>query len=105
MVGPDKETEGQSVLSPIQAAQVSNVNVFSGTLELVVSNHITGNAWYLLADPQDVANFAYGYLAGAEGPRFRMDEPFGVEGIAYSTSLDFYAGAVDYRGGYKNAGA
>jgi hypothetical protein len=106
LVGPAKETEAQQMLAPIQAAQSSNVNVFNnGTLRLVVSNLIPGNAWYLFAEPSDVPTFMYGYLAGAEGPRFRMDEPFGVEGIAYSTSLDFGFGAIDYRGGYKNAGA
>jgi hypothetical protein len=47
----------------------------------------------------------YGYLQGEAGPRMRMDEPFGTQGVAYSVELDFGVGSIDYRGGWKNAGA
>jgi ATP-dependent protease ClpP protease subunit len=105
LVGPDKETEAQQVVAPIQAQQAGNVNPFSGTLSVVTTAKITGNAWYLFADPNLLANFAYGYLDGAAGPRFRMDEPFGRQGISLSVELDFGCGAVDWRGGWKNPGA
>jgi ATP-dependent protease ClpP protease subunit/phage major head subunit gpT-like protein len=105
LVGPDKETEAQQLIAPIQAQQAGNVNPFSGTLQIVTSNKISGNAWYLFADPADAPVFMYGYLSGEEGPRMRMEEPFGTQGMAWTVELDFGVGAIDYRGGYKNAGA
>lgn len=105
LVGPDKELEAQQVVAPIQAQQAGNVNPFSGTLQVVTTAKITGNAWYVFADPSDVPNFVYGYLSGYDAPRLRMDEPFGYQGTALTIEHDFGAGATDFRGGYKNAGA
>lgn len=103
--GPDKETEAEKVLAPVLAAQTSNVNPFSGKLSLVVSAQITGNAWYLFVDPSVVANFEWGLLDGYSAPRMRLDEPFGTQGLNVSLEHDFGCGAVNYRGGYRNAGA
>lgn len=105
LTGPAKEFEAMQLLAPIQAAQASNVNPYVGKLTPVSTPYITGNAWYLLADPSAVPSFMYGYLQGESGPRMRMDEPFGQQGIAYSVELDFGVAAIDFRGGYKNAGA
>lgn len=106
LVGPDKETEAQQLLAPIQAVQASNVNPFPGAaIRIIVTPKIIDNAWYLLADPRTLPNFMYGYLSGESGPRFRMEEPFGVQGTRFSVELDFGCGAIDFRGGWKNAGA
>jgi ATP-dependent protease ClpP protease subunit/phage major head subunit gpT-like protein len=105
LVGPDKETEAQSMMAQITAAQSSEVNPFSGTMMVVTTAYITGNAWYVFANPMDVANFVYGYLSGYEAPRMRMDEPFGIQGVRMSLEHDFGVGAIDHRGGFKNAGA
>ena len=105
LVGPDKETEAQQIVAPIQAQQAGNINPFSGTLRIVVSPYITGNAWYLFADPSVLANFAYGFLRGEGGPRMRMDEPFGVQGMRFEVTHDFGVGAIDFRAGWRNAGA
>ncbi len=106
LVGPDKETEAQQLLSPIQAQQAGNVNPFpSESIQIVVTPKILDNAWYLLADPSVLPNFMYGFLSGDEGPRFRMDEPFGVQGVRFSVERDFGVGAIDFRGGWKNPGA
>jgi HK97 family phage prohead protease len=105
LVGPDKETEAQGVLSPLYAAQASNVPLFQNSLRLVVSAQITGNAWYLFADPAAGANFEWGLLEGYGAPRMRIDEPFGRQGMAVSLEHDFGCGAIDYRFGFRNAGA
>jgi ATP-dependent protease ClpP protease subunit len=105
LVGPDKELEAQQVVAPIQAQQAGNVNPFSGTLQVVTTAKLTGNSWYLFANPADVPNFVYGFLSGYEAPRMRMDEPFGYQGTALTIEHDFGVGAVDFRGGYRNAGA
>jgi ATP-dependent protease ClpP protease subunit len=105
LTGPAKEFEGLQLLAPIQAAQASNVNPYVNRMTQVVSPYISGNAWYLFADPASVPAFMYGYLQGEAGPRMRMEEPFGQQGVGYTVELDFGVGAVDYRGGWKNAGA
>ena len=105
LVGPDKLTEAQQLVETITPESAASVNPFSGRLRVVASNKIPGNAWYLFADPGMAPVFAYGFLSGQEGPRMRVDEPFGIQGVRYSVELDFGAGAVDFRGGYKNAGA
>jgi hypothetical protein len=105
LVGPDRETQAQQIVSPIQAAQAGSVNVFSGTLRVVVSARITGNAWYLFADPSELPNFVYGYLNGAAGPRMRTEEPFGHQGTSMTIEHDFGCGAIDFRGGWRNPGA
>lgn len=105
LVGPDKETQAQQVVAPIQAQQASNINPFSGTLAIVVSAHITGNAWYVFADPGVVPCFEWGLLDGYTAPRFRIEEVFGRQGTQLSLEHDFGCGAIDFRGGYRNAGA
>ncbi|MBJ2150638.1 head maturation protease, ClpP-related [Paracoccus sp. IB05] len=105
LVGPDKLTEAQQIVAPIQADQAGNVNPFAGQLQVIPTAKVTGNAWYLFVDPADVPNFVYGYLEGAAAPRTRMEEPFGRQGMQLSLEHDFGVGAIDFRGGYKNAGA
>lgn len=105
LVGPDKETEAQQLLAPIQAQQAGNVNPFSGTMSLAVSAKITGNAWYVFASPDVAPCFEWGLLDGYEAPRFRMEEIFGTQGTGLTLEHDFGCGAIDYRGGYRNAGA
>lgn len=105
LVGPDKETEAQQVVAPIQAQQAGNVNPFSGLLEVTTTAKITGNAWYLFAAPDQAACFEWGLLEGYTAPRFRIDNPFGVQGTSMSLEHDFGCGGIDYRGGFKNAGA
>jgi len=107
LVGPDKEIEAMQLVAPIQAQSAGNVNPFSGTLRIVVSAQITGNTWYLFADPGRAggACFVYGYLDGAAAPRVRMEEPFGTQGMKLTVEHDFGTGAMDYRGTYKNIGA
>lgn len=105
LVGPAKETEAEQLITTIVPNDSAKVNPFSGKLTIVPTNKITGNAWYLFADPSVAPVFMYGYLSGEEGPRMRMDQPFGTQGMSWSVELDFGAGAIDFRGGYKNAGA
>lgn len=104
LCGPDKETEAQQVIAPIQAQQAGNVNPFAGTLTNTVTAKITGNVWYLFASPEEAACFEWGLLEGYTAPRFRMEDPFGVQGTKFSLEHDFGCGAIDFRGGWKNPG-
>jgi ATP-dependent protease ClpP protease subunit len=105
LVGPDKETEAQQLVTPIQPSQASNVNPFQASLRIITTPYITGNSWYLMAEPSRLASFMYGFLNGQAGPRLRMDEPFGVQGVRYTLERDFGCGAIDFRSVYRNVGA
>ena len=105
VAGPDKETEVDRLLAEISATDVANVNPFGGKLTKVITPEITGNAWYLFADPERVAAFVYSLLEGYIAPRLRIDTPFGVQGLRASVEHDFGFGAVDFRGAYRNPGA
>ena len=105
LVGPDKLTEAQELLAPIQAQQSSNVNPFSGLMEPVVTAKITGNAWYVFASVADGPVFEWGLLDGYTAPRFRIEDVFGTQGTSLTLEHDFGCGAIDWRGGYRNAGA
>lgn len=103
--GPDHETTIEQLTTSIQAQDAAKVNPFSSKLTPIGEANITGNSWYLFADPNAAPVFTYGHLEGAPGPQVRQDEPFGVLGLALQVVLDFAVAAVDYRGAYRNPGA
>lgn len=105
LVGPDLETTMDQLTASIQPVVAGSVNPFSGKLTVVTEGAIAGNAWELYADPADCPVFSYGYLADSPGPRLLMEETFNVDGLAWRVTLDFYAGATDYRGAFRNPGA
>lgn len=104
LVSPSKETEAQQFLAPITPAVQANANPIAPSLTAIVAGELSGNAWYLFADPQDAPIYKWGLLDGYEAPRIRIDEPFGTQGMAMTVEHDFGVGAIDYRGGYKNPG-
>ncbi|MBT9386977.1 ATP-dependent Clp protease proteolytic subunit [Pseudooceanicola sp. CBS1P-1] len=107
LVGPELEMSAKQFLSQnLVATKTTDINIFSGELRPVVTEQIEDSSWYLLVDPQKrTHNFKHGYLAGRSAPRVRVDEPFGVQGMRMTLEHDFGVGGVNYRGGYKNAGA
>lgn len=103
LVGPDKETEADKAVAVITPTDAGDVNPFSKKLE-VIAGPITGNAWELYADPSVLPVFVWGMLDGYTAPRLRIENPFGVQGVGVSLEHDFGAGAIDFRGGYRNGG-
>jgi hypothetical protein len=71
----------------------------------VVEPRLTGNAWYLAADHNQVDTIEYCYLEGNQGVYIETREGFNIDGIEIKARHDFAAKAIDYRGLYKNAGA
>lgn len=102
------ETVAQQYLTMLQAVQSANVNPFAGLLELVVDprlDAVSSIAWYLAADPAQLATIEYAFLAGqAEGMFLETRVGFEVDGIEIKCRLDFGAGVIDFRGLYRNPG-
>lgn len=106
LVGPKQETHAEKLVADLSAAVVSEQNPFAGKLRVEVENRYDGLGWWLFADPKVRPALVYGYLDGQiEGPRFRSEEPFGRQGMAFSSEFDFGCGVYDYRAAYRNPGA
>src|SRR5262249_48842129 len=105
LVSATKETQAESVLAPLVPAQVTNVNPFQNALTLLVEPRLSGNRWYVFADPASLPVLEYAYLSGAQGPQMASREGWDVLGMEFRVIDDFGTGVVDYRGAYSNAGA
>lgn len=107
LTGPAYETIAwQYSSAQYTPAQASNTNPFNGVYTPIVDANITGNNWYLFADPGVAPVYIYGFLAGAEGPQTRTYNPDASDGaVAIDVWLDFACGAIDWRGGQFNPGA
>ncbi|MGQ0566719.1 MAG: phage major capsid protein [Gemmobacter sp.] len=105
LVGPELETLAEQVLSSIYAADVSDVNPFAGKLRLLVEPRLSGNDWYVFADPARLATLQCAYLSSAQGVQIQRQEAWNTLGLSFRAFLDFGAGWVDWRGAQYNAGA
>jgi phage head maturation protease len=105
LLGPELETLAEQVLSSIYAAEVGDVNPFAGKLRLLVEPRITGNDWWVFADPARLATLQHAYLSSAQGVQIQRQEAWNTLGLSFRAFLDFGAGWVDWRGAQYNAGA
>lgn len=105
LTGPTKETEAESVLAALAPSKVGDVNPFSGKLELLVDPRLSGNPWWLFADPGAFPVLEYAYLGHQEGPQIEMRQGWDTMGTEWRVTLDFGCGAVGWRGSYLNAGS
>jgi hypothetical protein len=104
LVGPNQELAARQLTVSVAATQTSNANVYAGFVQPLVEPLIPANRWYLFADPVSAPVYVYGYLNGAEGPQVTTGPVSGVDGVEVSVIFDFGVGAIDWRGGYFNAG-
>lgn len=66
---------------------------------------LTGNAWFLFADPAQRPSFAYGYIAETDGPQVAAKRHWETDGVEFALVLDAHVTPVDWRGSSRNAGA
>ena len=104
LVGPALESTAEQLLASIYAATVGDVNPFSNKLTLLVDARIKDGSWYIFADSSVLPVLEYSYLSSAPGPQMSSREGWDVLGQEYRVVLDFGAGAIDWRGAYKNPG-
>lgn len=103
VVSPDLETSAEKLLATIYAATVNDVQPIK--LSIVVEPRLSGNAWYVMADPAQVPSLQYAYLSAAQGVQIQRQEAWDTLGLKYRAFLDFGCGWLDWRGSYKAAGA
>ncbi|MCF6232087.1 MAG: Mu-like prophage major head subunit gpT family protein [Rhodobacteraceae bacterium] len=105
VVGPELETTAEMLLASIYATTTADVNPWTSKLTLIVEPRLTGEGWYIMADPARLAGMVYGYLASAQGVQIQRAEAWDTLGLKYRAFLDFGVGWTDWRGAYHNAGA
>lgn len=105
MVGNAKKIQAQKMLTAVTPNATSGVNTFQNSMDLIVEARITGNKWFLAADPAQVDTIEYSYLEGEEGVFVEERVGFEVDGIEVKGRLDFAAKAIDWRGLVYNSGA
>ena len=81
------------------------VNTVQGLVTPITDRRITGNQWFLAADPNQVDTVEITYLDGVEEPVIETKDGWTVDGTEMKVRLDFGANLLDYRGLYKNPGA
>lgn len=74
-------------------------------LEVVASPYLSGNPWYLFADPADVEAFEVAFLDGNDSPFIDEEVEFMTDALNMKVRLDYGIAAIDWRAGYRNAGA
>ncbi len=77
-------------------------------LELVVDALLDGTsstAWYLIADPNSVPLVEVAFLDGVQTPYTDEAVDWDTDALKMKVRLDYGVGAIDFRAGYRNAGA
>lgn len=73
--------------------------------DVIDTARITGTEWYTFADPNEAPVIEVAFLNGEQEPFLESEQGFEVDGLQWKVRLDYGVAAIDYRGGYKNAGA
>lgn len=106
VIGPDKETEAEMLIHAlIVATKTTDTNVFRDSVTIIVEPRLTGNQWYLVADPNSIDTIEYAFLDGEQELFTEQRISFDVDGLEVKARMVFAAKAIDWRGMYKNAGA
>lgn len=106
VVPPALETIAQQVLAEINATKLSDVNPFSGTLEIIVEVGLTDPlAWYLIGDPAKTDGLAYSYLDGLRTPRVETKPGWETLGTEFRMVWALDARFVSSASWFKNPGS
>jgi ATP-dependent protease ClpP protease subunit len=104
--GGDARVVINSTYDPDTANKIGRENKVRNLVsEIIDTGRITGNEWYLFADPNVAPVIEVVFLDGQSEPQLAMEEAFDTGGVDYRVELPFGVGAVGFEGAYKNAGA
>ena len=102
------EATVDKLLATLYPTQPSEAAVAARSLTPIVDPRLDAagqsTAWYLFADPAIAPVFEYSELSGHEGPQVETRQAFPNLGTEIRVVWHVGAGAIDSRGGYKNAG-
>lgn len=101
------ETAAQTFLSPIQPTKNSDVNIFTGSMSLIVEPRLddaSEQVYYVTASPEQIDMIAFGYLDGEAGPQVETVNERDPDGTVIYARLDFGCTLLNHRGFYKSTG-
>lgn len=101
------ETAAQKFLSPIQPTTTGDVNIFTGSMSLIVEPRLddaSEQAYYVTASPEQIDMIAFGYLDGEAGPQVETVNERDPDGTVIYARLDFGCTLLNHRGFYKSTG-
>ena len=105
-VKSDIEVQVNSQFDPEASNKLQRANKVRGMVgTLVGTPRISGNEWYLFADPMIAPVVEVVFLNGQREPRITQEENFRTSGLSWKVELPFGVGAIDFRGAWKNPGA
>lgn len=97
------------IASQVNPAKSNNTpNIHRGTLNVIADPYLdatSATAWYLTADPNDVAMIEVAFLDGEEVPFVDDMVDWETDCMKFKVRLDYGTAAIDYRAGVKNPGA
>lgn len=77
-------------------------NIVRGLFQTVVDTpRLSGNIWYMFADPNEEPVLEVAFLDGQQQPYVEMQDGFETDGVTWKIRHDYAVGAVGYRGAYK----
>ncbi|GGB26828.1 hypothetical protein GCM10011380_15490 [Sphingomonas metalli] len=103
--GIENETTIEKLMTGLTAGTADAANPFAGKLVPAVDPRLAPKAWYLFGDPATSPTLEHAYLNDQTGPVVEQKDGWDVLGTQFRVYMDFGAGAVDWRGAYKDAGA
>lgn len=103
--GPQSEVIARKYLSVISPTQASNVNVFSGALELIVDAEISTNDYFFACNPAQCETISLYRLQGEEQPQIESRVSFETDDLEIKVRHSAAAAPADFRGLVKNANA
>lgn len=102
--GPDQESTARQFFASVNATQTSNINIYSGQMEVIVDAQLTGNQYYFLADPNVIDTIVCYRLEGQDQPSIESRVNFSTNSLELKIAHAFAAAPMDFRGIVKNAG-
>lgn len=95
-----------SQYDPDAANKLQRPNIVNGLLSDVIDTpRLTGNAYYMFANPSEEPVIEVSFLNGVQTPFMESQNGFTVDGVRWKIRLDYGVGGVGFRGAIRNAGA
>lgn len=106
-----KEDLAKQLITSESDAAASNsrvANIYRNAFTVVSDPYLDGisaTAWYLFANPADVAAFEVVFLDGNQAPFVDEAVDFDTDAMKFKVRLDYGVAIGDWRAAYKNVGA
>lgn len=95
-----------SQYDPDTANKLQRGNMVYGIFrDIIDTPRLTGNPWYMFADPAVSPVFEVVFLDGVQEPQMSQETEFRTSGLSWKVELPFGVGCIGWRGAYQNDGA